>query len=291
VSGPERTGLGIGRFRLHPKFIPPLVITLILIGAHWTAGVLRGYEAVAIAIVAALVTDLLVGRALLGERRGLNSAYISGISVSILLRSPVLWPFAVGSILSILSKYVLRVRGRHIWNPSNFGICVLLFFVPWAVAPLSVQWGNDMIPMAVIWTVGIFTIWKAGRAHVTLTYLAAFTVFAFVRSLITGHTFLAELAPLTGPMYQLFALFMVTDPKTTVSTRSGRMIVVVLVAAVEMVLRLMEIVYAPFYALFLVGPAAMLWEEWRSGRGTAGAVATPEGPPASAAPVSRTSPV
>jgi enediyne biosynthesis protein E5 len=258
AEGPAR------RLRLDPRFVPPLLITAILVGAHWTAGVLRGYEAVALAIGAALLTDLLVGRVLLGERRGLNSAYISGISVSILLRSPVLWPFALASVLSILSKYVLRVRGRHIWNPSNFGICVLLFFAPWAVAPLSVQWGNDMIPMLVIWTVGLFVIWQAGRAHVTLTYLAAFVVFAFVRSLITGHTFLAEVAPLTGPMYQLFALFMVTDPKTTVSTRSGRMGWVVVVAAVEMVLRLMEVVYAPFYALFLVGPVAMIWEQLRS---------------------------
>lgn len=250
-------------FRPSPGIIAPLLITAILVGAHWTAGVLHGYETVAVALGAALVTDLAVGRALLRERRGLTSAYISGISVSILLRSPVLWPFALGSVLSILSKYVLRFRGRHLWNPSNFGICVLLFTAPWAVAPLSVQWGNNLPPMLVIWLVGIGVIWKAGRAHVTLTYLAAFIAFAFVRSLITGQTFLAEVAPLTGPMYQLFALFMVTDPKTTVSTRSGRMVVVVLVAAMETILRFMEVVYAPFYALFLVGPAAVLYEALR----------------------------
>ncbi|MEX2282908.1 MAG: hypothetical protein WEE89_10545 [Gemmatimonadota bacterium] len=246
--------------KLDRKYGPPILITLILLGAHWTAGVLRSYLAIALAIGCALAADLLVGRLLLRERHPLASAYISGISVGILVRSPVLWPYAIGALLSIFSKYVLRLKGQHLWNPSNFGICVLLFTAPWAVAPLSVQWGNDLWPMLVIWAIGIFAVWRAGRAHITLAYLAAFIVLAFIRSLITGHTFLAEVAPLTGPMYQLFALFMVTDPKTTLTSRRGSIVVVCIVAVMETVLRLFEVVYAPFYALFLVGPAALALE-------------------------------
>jgi Na+-translocating ferredoxin:NAD+ oxidoreductase RnfD subunit len=247
-------------------WIPPLLITLILAGAHWTAGVLRGYDAIALAIGSCLAADLLIGRLLLGQKRALSSAYISGISIGILVRSPLLWPYALGGIISILSKYVLRFRGRHIWNPSNFGVCVLLFLAPSAVAPLSVHWGNDMWAMLAIWAIGITAVWRVGRVDLTLTYLAAYTAFAFLRSAITGHTFAAEMAPLTGPMYQLFALFMITDPKTTVSSRRGRTVVVILVAAVEMLLRLAEVVYAPFYALFLVGPPAMIIESLRAGR-------------------------
>ena len=75
------------------------------------------------------------------------------------------------------------------------------------------------------------------------------------------------MAPITGPMYQLFALFMVTDPKTTVSSRRGEMAVVAVVAFVEMLLRLGDVIYAPFYALFLVGPTALLIERWWKRRG------------------------
>lgn len=246
--------------RLDRRWIAPLLITLILFGAHWGAGMLRGYGAVLLAVGTALVTDVLVGRMLLRERRALASAYISGISISILVRSLVFWPYAIGAALSVLSKYVLRVRRRHLWNPSNFGICVLLFLAPWAVAPLSVQWGNTLWPMLVIWTIGIVAVWRAGRVHVTLAYLASFLVLALLRSALTGQTVLAEVAPLTGPMYQLFALFMVTDPKTTVSSRRGSIVVVCLVALVEAGLRLLEVVYAPFYALFLVGPVAVAWD-------------------------------
>ena len=253
-------GRRIWPVKLDRRYIAPALITLILIGAHWSAGVLRGYEAIALAIGAALATDAAVGRWLMREKRPLASAYISGISIGILVRSPLLWPYALGAAISILSKYVLRIGGRHLWNPSNFGICVLLFLAPSTVAPLSVQWGNALWPMLVIWAIGIVAVWRAGRAHITLAYLAAFLAFAAIRSVITGHTLLAEVAPLTGPMYQLFALFMVTDPKTTVSSKLWGVVVVVIVAAVETVLRLAEIVYAPFYALFIVGPIAVSME-------------------------------
>ena len=61
---------------------------------------------------------------------------------------------------------------------------------------------------------------------------------------------------MTGPMYQLFIFFMITDPKTTVRSKKGQCIVVFLVAFAEFLLRLHQVVYAPFYALFIVGPAA-----------------------------------
>jgi Na+-translocating ferredoxin:NAD+ oxidoreductase RnfD subunit len=244
----------------------PLLITLILLGAQWSYGVLRGYEAIALAILSALAAEILLRRFLTGQPFQLASAYISGNSIAILLRSPVLWPYALGGALSIMSKYVLRVKGRHLWNPSNFGICALLFLAPFAVAPLSVQWGNDLWPMLIIWVVGLKVIWLAKRAHITVAYVVSFFFFAFVRSLITGSAFATEIAPITGPMYQLFALFMITDPKTTVSSRGGAVAVVCLVAFVEMLLRLAEVIYAPFYALFLVGPVALLVEMWWNSR-------------------------
>lgn len=252
--------------RYDKRWSGPLLISLILLSAHWSYGVLRGYEAIALAILSCIATELLLGWLLMGQRRHLASAYISGISIGILVHSPVLWPYALGGVLSIMSKYVLRAKGRHLWNPSNFGICVLLFLAPFAVAPLSVQWGNNLWPMLVIWAVGLNAIWRARRAHITVAYVLAFFVFAFVRSLITDSSYLTEIAPITGPMYQLFALFMVTDPRTTVSSRRGEVAVVVLVAFVEMLLRLGQVIYAPFYALFLVGPTALLVEMWWNSR-------------------------
>ena len=248
------------------RYMAPLFITLILLLGHVSYGILEGFETIGVAIVVALVAELVLGRIFFGKWLNLASAYITGISCGILIRSPALWPFALASVLSIMSKYVLRVKGRHIWNPSNFGICVLLFLAPETVAALSVQWGNFKWPLIVIWILGSVIIWRAKRIHISATYVASFFVFAFLRSYITGDSYWAEVAPITGPMYQLFVFFMITDPKTTVKSKKWQCVVVFFVAFVEMLLRLNHVVHAPLYALFLVGPIAMLIEIWLESR-------------------------
>jgi Na+-translocating ferredoxin:NAD+ oxidoreductase RnfD subunit len=104
------------------------------------------------------------------------------------------------------------------------------------------------------------------RFHITGTYVACFIAFAFLRSFLTGNPWQSEIAPLTGPMYQLFIFFMITDPKTTVRTTRWQCIVVALIALVEAILRLEQVVDAPFYALFIVGPVALLIEMWLDSR-------------------------
>ena len=254
------------KLSLDNRYIPPLFITTILLVGHFAYGILESYEKTVLAIVAALLTELVLGRIFFGKWLNLASAYISGISVGILLRSPAFWPFALCSVLSIMSKYVLRAKDRHLWNPSNFGICVLLFLAPETVAALTIQWGNFIWPLLVIWTLGSVIVWRAKRIHISATYVLSFLVFAFARSWITGDPWTSEIAPITGPMYQLFVFFMLTDPKTTVKSKKWQCIVVAIVAFVEMLLRLNHVVYAPLYALFIVGPAAMLIEIWLESR-------------------------
>jgi len=254
------------KFRLDNRYIAPLFITFILLVGHLSYGILESYPKTALAIATALVVELILGRIFYGKWLNLASAYITGISVGMLVRSPAYWPFALCSAVSIMSKYVLRIKGRHIWNPSNFGLSVLFFLGAETVAGLSIQWGNFIAPLLVIWILGSIIIYRAKRFHISLTYVISFFVFAFLRSWITGHPWASEVAPITGPMYQLFVFFMITDPKTTVKTKFGQCIVAFLVAFAECVFRLMQIVYAPFYALFVVGPAANLIEIWWESR-------------------------
>jgi Na+-translocating ferredoxin:NAD+ oxidoreductase RnfD subunit len=254
------------KIRFDNRYVAPLFITCILLVGHLSYGILESYQKTALAIVAAIVVELILGRIFFGKWLNLASAYITGISVGILVRSPAYWPYALCSVISIMSKYVLRVKGRHIWNPSNFGIAVLLFLAPETMAVLSIQWGNNLLPIVVIWTLGSIIIWRARRFHISATYVLSFFLFAFLRSWITGDPWQAEVAPITGPMYQLFVFFMITDPKTTVRSRVGQCIVAFCVALVEFFLRLDQVVYAPIFALFFVGPAANLIEIWLDSR-------------------------
>lgn len=253
-------------FSLDNRYIAPAFITCILLVGHLSFGILESYPKTLLAIVTSILLELLLGRLFLNKWVHPASAYITGISVGILVRSPAYWPYALCSAISITSKYVLRLKGRHIWNPSNFGISVMLFLAPETVASLSIQWGNYLLPMLVIWALGSVIIWRLRRFHITGIYVASFITFAFLRSWMTGSPWQSEIAPITGPMYQLFIFFMITDPKTTVRSKRGQCLVVFLIALLEMVMRLDQIVYAPFYSLFIVGPIAMLTEMWLDSR-------------------------
>jgi len=254
------------KIRFDNRYVAPLFITCILLVGHLSYGILESYKKTVLAIVAAIITEVILGRIFFGKWLNLASAYITGISVGILVRSPAYWPFLLCSVISVMSKYVLRVKGRHIWNPSNFGIAVLLFLTPETMAILSIQWGNNLLPLAVIWILGSIIIWRARRFHISATYVVSFFLFAFLRSWITSHPWQAEVAPITGPMYQLFVFFMITDPKTTVRSRTGQCVVAFCVALAEFFLRLDQVVYAPIFALFFVGPVANLIEIWMDSR-------------------------
>lgn len=257
---PGTATAGLGRLQIDKRYLAPILVTVVLIAGQVAFGFLESWSRTAIAIGTAIAIELVLGRLFGGAWPHLASAYISGISIGMLVRSPDVWPYALCSAISITSKYVIRVDGRHLWNPSNLGIVAMLVLAADTVAGLSVQWGNTLLPMVVVWTFGSVILYSLGRLHVTATYVAAFVAFSLLRAAITGHPWISEVAPITGPMYQLFIFFMITDPKTTVRPVWAQCLVAFLVAAVEAILRLLEFVHAPYYALFIVGPAANLVE-------------------------------
>jgi len=247
-------------FTFNNRFLPPVLITGILLVGELEYGMLESWGRTGLAIATSILLELILAKSLTGKWPHLASAYISGISVGILVRSPFYWPYALCSALSITSKYVLRWDGKHLCNPSNFGLSVMFFLYPAAMASLSIQWGNSLWPMLVVWALGSIIIYRLKRFHICFTYVVSFLALSYVRSLVTGHPYFASIAPLTGPMYQLFVFFMITDPKTTVKPRWGQCVVAALVAVAEMIFRLGEDVHAPYYALFVVGPAARVVE-------------------------------
>jgi Na+-translocating ferredoxin:NAD+ oxidoreductase RnfD subunit len=264
---PETGGAKPRRFQIDQKYVAPILVTMILLVGQYVAQILESYTRLLLAIGTAIVAEIILSRLFRKKWPHLASAYISGISVGMLVRSPWAWPYALCSAITITSKYVIRYKDKHIWNPSNFGISMMLILATDTVATLSIQWGNNVWPMAIIWVMGSVIIYRLKRFHITFTYVASFIAFGLLRSVITGNHWLNEISPITGPMYQLYIFFMITDPPTTVVTKRGQTLVAFLIAAVECVIRLSGSFYsttsaviyathAPYYALFLVGPIA-----------------------------------
>jgi len=137
---------------------------------------------------------------------------------------------------------------------------------------LSHQFGNDLTTNLVIWIFGLIIAARVGVLHITLTYVASFLLLNSVRALALGMPVLPEIAPITGPMYQLFIFFMITDPRTVVKGRQRQILVAVLIAVMETLIRFASDRGWPLptgfnaapalFALALVGPMAK-WVDLR----------------------------
>ena len=278
LQAPSPGGSAVLRILNNPKWLITILITTILLAANFLADFRTGPELLVATLGSAVATELGFSWWLRGSFSAIQSAYISGISMTILTKPQqgLLWPYVLGASISIASKYVFTWRGRHLWNPTNFGISIMLLVAPGSVSVLSSQFGNGNATLMVIWVIGMLVASRARILHVTFAYLGAFLALAALRSAITGNTYLTEIAPITGPMYQLFLFFMITDPRTTVRSKSGRSFVAVLIAVVETAIRLtnefpipgsqMLLTAPPIFALAIVGPIAMLIDLERAHR-------------------------
>ncbi|MCR4341878.1 MAG: hypothetical protein NUW01_18535 [Gemmatimonadaceae bacterium] len=253
---------------LDPRYLIAFLITLVLVAAQLRYHMFGGYDRLVLALAACLATEALLSWFDRGRVVNLLSAYISGLSLTLLIKPQggALWPFVLGGFLAISSKYVLRYRDNHLWNPTNFAITALLLAAPERISVLSHQFGNDVATNMVIWLFGLVVAARVGVLHITLTYVASFLLLNGLRAAVLGQAMLPELAPITGPMYQLFVFFMITDPRTIVRGRQRQIVVVVLIALMETLIRFASDQAWPlptafnaapaFLALALVGPVA-----------------------------------
>ena len=159
-----------------------------------------------------------------------KSALISALSLCLLLRAgdPV-W-LVVGAVLAVGSKFVFRVRDKHIFNPTNVGIVALLA----ARAPVWVspgQWGHAGTSAFLFCCLGLLVVTRAARADVTLAFLASWAAILFGRAAWLGQSWAVPQHQMASGALLLFAFFMISDPKTTPDSRAGRLLFAALVAA------------------------------------------------------------
>src|SRR3954469_23460532 len=184
TSRPLVTQLWARTSRIDPRYLIAFLITLVLVAGQFRYHILGGYDRLALALSACMATEALLSWFDRGKVVNLQSAYISGISLTLLTKPQggALWPFVIGGFLAISSKYVVRYRDNHLWNPTNFAISALLLLAPDRVSVLSHQFGNDLITNLVIWIFGLIIAARVGVVHVTLSYLASFVLLTSVRA-------------------------------------------------------------------------------------------------------------
>jgi enediyne biosynthesis protein E5 len=221
-----------------------------------------GFDQPLIALPLILGTTLAT-QAVAGRLVGLDtfdplSPLITGLSLTILLRaSDPLW-LAFAAMIAIASKFVLRIDGRHIFNPANFALGVMLLAtdVAW-ISPA--QWGSATWAAFLFLSLAVLVLSRAQRGDIAVAFLAAYVVILFGRALWLGDPMTIPLKQMQSGGLLLFAFFMISDPKTTPDRRSMRVVYAVLVAAVAAYIQFA--LYRPqglVLALFLLSPLVPL---------------------------------
>jgi hypothetical protein len=159
-----------------------------------------------------------------------RSALVSGLSLCLLLRTSEPGLAVLAAVIAIASKFLVRVGDRHVFNPSNLAL-VLMLLISDGVWVSPGQWGSVATFAFVLAAAGSLVVNRAARADVTWTFLAAHVALVLGRALWLGDPLAIPVHRLASGTLVLFAFFMISDPRTTPSSRPGRLLFAVLVAA------------------------------------------------------------
>lgn len=223
---------------------------------------------IGVALLAGCLVDMLFALILYRQILVPISAYITALSIGILLASNDWRVYAVASVWGIVSKYLLKAGDRHFFNPSNFGIvaAIVLLHDVVTVAPGS-QWGGEYRVAVLIMLLGLLMMRRVGRLDLALAWMGGYVVMSLLRMAVGQGGLVFALGPMTGAEFTLFTFSMIPDPKTNPPTRNARIAWGLLIALVDGVLRLAEIRYSMFYALFMLCAALPLFRLLAKARG------------------------
>lgn len=244
--------------RIDPRYFQITVLSSLL--AWGIFGLDFGVEPITAAAVlaTALLAQWVGTRAVDLPRFDPRSAAISSLSLLLLLRVDSIGPAVLAALVAIGSKFVVRVGGKHVFNPANLGIVTLVLATDQAwISPG--QWGSATLFALVLGGAGVFVVHRAERIDVPLAFLAAWAGVLFGRAAWLGDPWAIPIHQMHNGAVLVFAFFMISDPKTTPDRRGVRIAWVALVAVVAGWLRFEhQVTAAPIWALVLCAPLVPL---------------------------------
>jgi Na+-transporting NADH:ubiquinone oxidoreductase subunit NqrB len=216
--------------RLDPRLYQITVLSSLLLYGFLTLDFEMTVDQASTVIATALITQFLFTRAYRLPVFDPRSVLISALSLCLLLRTNDLWIDVVGAVLAIASKFLIRVRGKHLFNPTNVALVLLIGLTDRAwVSPG--QWGTTAIFALFTTCLGGLVVNRAARSDVTYAFLIAYLSLLFGRSVWLGEPPAIPIHRITNGGLVIFTFFMISDPKTTPDSRAGRILFAALVAA------------------------------------------------------------
>lgn len=188
----------------------------------------------------------------------LRSALITSLGLCLLLRSNSPQTMAIAGCLAISSKFLFRHHNKHFFNPANFGIIAALTLTNDAwVSPG--QWGTDWWYILLFLGLGGVVLNQVGRWDTSFAFLLSYGGLEAVRNIYLGWSWDVWQHQFMSGSLLLFALFMLTDPRSIPNSQKGRWIWSMAIALSTFILQYyFYLSTAIFWSLFIVSPTTIL---------------------------------
>jgi Na+-transporting NADH:ubiquinone oxidoreductase subunit NqrB len=180
------------------------------------------------------------------------------LSLSLLLRADEPWLHAVAGAIAISSKFLLRLDGKHVFNPAGFAIVILLL-LPAGVWISPGQWGTNLWFAALVGFFAIMVLHAARRSDIAIFFLMSHAAFLVVRAVWLGDPLVIPLHQLQSGSLLIFTFFMISDPRTSPDSPLGRFLFAFAVAGVAHYLAFfVQMRPALYFALIALSPATLV---------------------------------
>lgn len=246
-------GIATRDWTLKPELIAAVIVTCLI--TQWISDNLAKYLA-SLKNMAIEQNKFILSNPL--KLPSLRSAIITALGLSLLLRADSFTTMMLAGFLAILSKYIFRLNGKHFFNPANFGIISVLILTSDAwVSPG--QWGDEWWFALLFASTGGIILKQVGRWDTTVVFLGSYALLEAVRNIWLGWTWDVFLHRLMSGSLLLFALFMLTDPRSIPDAKISRYIWAICIAGLTFILR--NQYYVPtaiFWALFALAPLTIV---------------------------------
>ncbi len=189
----------------------------------------------------------------------LPSAFISSLSLCLLLKTNTFSVAVAAAAVSILSKYILRIGNKHIFNPSALGIAFAVFVTGNAwISPG--QWGSGAVILFTVLSLGFIVTTKVQKLGVSIAFLGTFIGLLFIRQIwYLGWPMDFFVQSITTGSLLLFSFFMISDPKTTPNHTTARILWSIGIAIIAFYLANFQFINgAPIWVLVLSQPLVPL---------------------------------
>jgi len=193
------------------------------------------------------------------------SALITSLSLTLLLRTDLVVLSAAAAAIAIGSKFLVRIRGKHVFNPANVALVTLMLSTEHAWVS-SGQWGSATVGAFALACLGFLVLTRARRSETTIAFLAVYGALVLGRSIWLGDPLAIPLHQLQNGALLIFAFFMISDPKTTPDTALGRIAFATVVAVTAFIIHF--VFYepnGPILALILSAPVVPLLDRMLRG--------------------------